>query len=41
LLALASSGTDPAILTNGAPKADLSHCGIMSNTGMTCHGHNL
>jgi hypothetical protein len=41
LLALASSGTDPAILTNGAPKADLSHCSIMSNTGMTCNGHNL
>jgi Flp pilus assembly protein TadG len=41
LLALAYSGTDPAILSNGGPKADLSHCGIMSNTGMTCHGHNL
>jgi hypothetical protein len=41
LLALASSGTDPAILTNGAPKADLVGCSIMSNTGMNCHGHNL
>jgi Flp pilus assembly protein TadG len=41
LLALASSGTDPAILTNGAPKADLAGCSIMSNTGMDCHGHNL
>src|SRR5215469_6004650 len=41
LLALASSGTDPAITTNGAPKADLSGCSIMSNTGAECHGHNL
>jgi Putative Flp pilus-assembly TadE/G-like len=41
LLALASSGTDPAILTNGAPKADLTGCSLMSNTGATCHGHNL
>ena len=41
LLALSSSGTDPAILTNGAPKADLTGCSIMSDTGMTCHGHNL
>jgi Flp pilus assembly protein TadG len=41
LLALAGSGTDPGILTNGAPFADLSNCSIMSNTGATCHGHNL
>jgi hypothetical protein len=41
LLALAGSGTDPAILGNGSPKADLSNCSIMSNTGATCHGHNL
>jgi len=41
LLALASSGTDPAIVTNGAPKADLSNCSLMSNTGADCHGHNL
>jgi len=41
LLALASSGTDPAILGNGSPKADLSNCSLMSNTGATCHGHNL
>src|SRR5262249_20093387 len=41
LLALASSGTDPAITTNGAPKADLAGCSIMSDTGMNCHGHNL
>jgi Flp pilus assembly protein TadG len=41
LLALASSDTDPAILGNGSPKADLSNCSLMSNTGATCHGHNL
>jgi Flp pilus assembly protein TadG len=41
LLALASSGTDPAITTNGAPKADLAGCSIMSDTGSNCHGHNL
>jgi Flp pilus assembly protein TadG len=41
LLALASSGTDPAITTNGAPKADLSGCNIMSNTSSDCHGHDL
>jgi Flp pilus assembly protein TadG len=41
LLALAGSGTDPAIVTNGAPKADLSNCSLMSNTGADCHGHNL
>jgi Flp pilus assembly protein TadG len=41
LLALAGSGTDPAILGNGSPKADLSNCSLMSNTGATCHGHNL
>jgi len=41
LLALAGSGTDPAIVTNGAPKVDLSNCSLMSNTGADCHGHNL
>jgi len=41
LLALSSSGTDPAITTNGAPKADLSGCSIMSNTSAGCHGHDL
>jgi Flp pilus assembly protein TadG len=40
LMALASSGTDPAILGNGVPAANLDNCNIMSNTGMTCHGHN-
>jgi Flp pilus assembly protein TadG len=41
LLALATSGTDPAIRTNGAPFADLSGCNVMSNTSATCNGHNL
>jgi Flp pilus assembly protein TadG len=41
ILALASSGTDPAIRTNGAPKADLAGCDIQSNTGSTCNGSNL
>jgi Flp pilus assembly protein TadG len=41
LLALGSSGTDPALTTNGAPKADLSGCSVMSNTSADCHGHNL
>src|SRR5215472_10728440 len=41
LIALSSSATDPAITTNGAPKADLSGCSIMSNTGADCHGHDL
>jgi Flp pilus assembly protein TadG len=41
LLALSSSGTDPAITTNGAPKADLSGCSIISNTSSDCHGHDL
>jgi Flp pilus assembly protein TadG len=41
LLALGGSGTDPAILGNGSPKADLTDCSIMSDTGATCHGHNL
>jgi hypothetical protein len=41
ILALGSSGTDPAIRTNGAPKADLAGCDIQSNTGSTCNGSNL
>jgi hypothetical protein len=41
LLALAGSGTDPAITTNGAPKADLAGCSIMSNTSAECNGHSL
>jgi hypothetical protein len=41
IIALATSGADPAIRTNGAPFADLNHCNVLSNTGMTCHGHEL
>lgn len=41
VLALATSGTGVAFLTNGAPKADLTGCSVMSNTSMTCNGHNL
>lgn len=41
LVALAKSGTSPAIRTNGAPKADLTGCNVMSNTDATCNGHNL
>lgn len=41
LVALASSGTSPGIRTNGAPKADLTGCNVMSNTDATCNGHNL
>lgn len=40
VLALASSGAQ-GITSNGAPKADLQGCNTMSNTGATCHGHNL
>lgn len=41
LLALAGSGADPAFLSNGGPKANMAGCDIMSNTGATCHGHDL
>jgi hypothetical protein len=41
ILALATSGANPAVRTNGAPFADLTGCNIMSNTDMTCNGHNL
>src|SRR5579871_278147 len=40
VLALAGSGAQ-GITSNGAPKADLQGCNTMSNTGATCHGHNL
>jgi Flp pilus assembly protein TadG len=40
ILALAGSGAQ-GITSNGAPKANLNGCTIQSNTGMTCHGHNL
>jgi uncharacterized membrane protein len=41
LLALASSGTSPAINTNGAPTANMNGCDSMSNTAANCNGHNL
>lgn len=41
VLALASSGVSPALHTNGAPKANLAGCNVMSNTGADCNGHNL
>jgi hypothetical protein len=40
LLALASSGAQ-GITTNGAPKANMAGCNVMSNTSSTCNGHNL
>ena len=41
LLALASSKTNPALNTNGAPTANMNGCDSMSNTGASCSGHNL
>jgi Flp pilus assembly protein TadG len=41
LLALASDGTSPAILSHGANSANMTGCSILSNTGSTCTGHNL
>ena len=41
LLALAGSGTNPAIQTNGAPTANMNGCDSMSYTGSNCNGHNL
>lgn len=44
ILALASSAPSSSAVefqTNGAPKADLSGCSIMSNASMDCNGHNL
>ena len=41
LLALASSGTSPAIDGNGASKANMNGCSVMSNTGANCSGHDL
>ena len=40
LLALAGSGAQ-GIRTNGAPKANMANCNVMSNTSATCNGHNL
>jgi hypothetical protein len=41
IIALATSGASPAIRTNGAPNADLGNCNVLSNTDMTCNGHDL
>ncbi len=44
ILALASSApasTAVEFQSNGAPKADLNGCGIMSNASMDCNGHDL
>jgi Flp pilus assembly protein TadG len=41
LLALGTTQSGPAILTNGAPKGDLTGCNIMSNNGALCNGHDL
>jgi hypothetical protein len=41
IVALANSGASPALHTNGAPKADLIGCNVMSNTDATCNGHDL
>jgi Flp pilus assembly protein TadG len=41
LVALGNSGTSPAVLANGVPKADLTGCSVYSGNDMTCHGHDL
>ena len=41
LLALAGSGTSPALQTNGAPTANMNGCDSMSYTNANCNGHNL
>jgi hypothetical protein len=41
ILALASSGASQGIRSNGAPKANLNGCNVMSNTDTVCNGHNL
>jgi len=40
MLALASSGQE-GVHTNGAPKANMAGCNIMSDTTATCNGHDL
>jgi Flp pilus assembly protein TadG len=40
VLALGGSGAQ-GITSNGAPKANLQGCTVMSNTGATCNGNNL
>jgi Flp pilus assembly protein TadG len=41
LLALATSGAPQGIRSNGAPKANMTGCDVMSNTNATCNGGNL
>ena len=41
LLALANSGTSPALQTNGSPTANMNGCDSMSYTNANCNGHNL
>lgn len=41
ILALAGSGEEDGIRTNGAPQADLPGCDIMSNSDSTCNGQDL
>src|SRR6266436_4579176 len=41
LLALATSGTSPAIQANGAQSTDFTGCSVMSNSGATCNGGDL
>lgn len=40
ILALDEVINDNGILLNGAPSSDLSGCNMMSNSSMTCNGHN-
>lgn len=40
ILALAGNVTND-IISNGAPKANLNGCNVMSNSSATCNGHNL
>lgn len=41
ILALAGSGKQQGLRTNGAPFANLSGCNVMSNTDAVCNGHDL
>ena len=41
VLALASSGAQQGIRTNGAPFANLNGCDVMSNSDAVCNGHDL
>jgi len=41
LVALGSGGVQTALLSNGAPFANLAGCNVMSNTNARCNGHDL